>query len=84
LLNVIFSKSQKYAFLYCTVRKKYVDVEDLKNEVHYNIAVARYTKHHEFTGVRTNPEHPNLKPFIQLQFTVVTAVSVMKLRHPVV
>jgi len=39
LLNVIFSKSQKYAFLYCTVRKKYLDVEDLKNEVHYNIAV---------------------------------------------
>jgi len=36
-------------------RKKYVDVEDLKNEVYYSIVVARYTKHLGFISIRMNP-----------------------------
>jgi len=75
-----------------SVRNNDVDVEDIKNEVYHSIAVARYTKHFGFTGFRMNTEHPNLKPFILLQFTtlnvnevalVVTAVFclLMTLRH---
>jgi len=78
-----------------TVRKNYVDVEDLRSEVYYSIAVAKYTKHLGFTGVSMNLEHPKLNAFILLQFTtlnvnkvalIATAVVCMliKLRHPIV
>jgi len=68
-----------------SVRNNDVDVKDLKNEVYHSIAVARYTKHFGFTGIRMNTEHPNLKlntehpnlkPFILLQFTTLNVNEV--------
>jgi len=50
-----------------------VDHEDLKMKFIYSIAVARHTKHLGFTGVRMNPEHSNVPPFILL-LSSLTAV----------
>jgi len=40
------------------------------SKVYYSIVVEKYMKHFGMTGVRMNPEHPNLKTFI-LQFTTL-------------